>query len=247
MEYKERNSGKCKGGNHTAAEKRKSGFLCSGRCRSYIRNPDLLGLGFDGIVSGCGTMIEYNGETVFYKRLDNELAEYTVNTVRHYGFRPILEGREYIYMDPEEFARDFYGKKLTEELGEHLLSIAGHWGKWEISKLACATEKADCESCFRKLETYYDYMIHNEAVVEMVPKGFHKGAGIEKVCGLLDLDIADTFAFGDSVNDLEMLKAAGVGVAMGNGTEAVKQAADYVTSPLMEDGIWNACRHFELI
>lgn len=222
-------------------------FLCSGRCRSYIRNPDLLGIGFDGIISGCGTMIEYNGKTVFYKRLENELAEHTVNTVRQYGFRPILEGREYIYMDPKEFDRDLYGKKLTEELGEHLLSIAGHWGRWEISKLACATENADRESCFHKLESYYDYMVHNEAVVEMVPKGFHKGTGIAKVCELLGMDIADTFAFGDSVNDLGMMKAAGVGVAMGNGTDAVKEAADYVTSSLTEDGIWNACRHFELI
>lgn len=35
-------------------------FLCSGRCRSYIQNPELLGIGFDGVVSGCGTMVEYN-------------------------------------------------------------------------------------------------------------------------------------------------------------------------------------------
>ena len=36
-------------------------FLCSGRTRAYIQNPSLLEIGFDGIVSGCGTMIEYRG------------------------------------------------------------------------------------------------------------------------------------------------------------------------------------------
>ena len=57
----------------------------------------------------------------------------------------------------------------------------------------------------------------------------------------------EAMAFGDSDNDLEMLKFVGIGVAMGNAVEAVKEAADYVTSHIDEDGIWNACKHFELI
>lgn len=222
-------------------------FLCSGRSRSYIRNPKLFEIGFDGVVSGCGTMVEYGGETVFYKRLDNELVAHTINTVRSYGFRPILEGKDYLYLDREEFDNDYYGKKLRAEMGDHLLSISGEWGKWEISKLSCATEHADREACFAALEEYYDYMIHNSSVVEMVPKGYHKGTGIARVCELLGMDISDTFAFGDSANDLGMIRAAGTGIAMGNGSEEVKDAADYVTTSMMEDGIWNACKHFELI
>lgn len=222
-------------------------FLCSGRTRAYIRNPKLFEIGFDGVVSGCGTMIEYDGTVVFYKKLDNDLVEHTLKTVRQYGFRPILEGREYLYMDEEDFGNDYYGKKLRTEMGDHLLSISGQWGSWEISKLSCATENADRGKCFAALEPYYDYMIHNSAVTEMVPKGYHKGTGIVKVCGMLGVDIRDTFAFGDSANDLGMLRTAGVGVAMGNGTKEVKDAADYVTDSLAEDGIWKACRHFALI
>ena len=60
-------------------------------------------------------------------------------------------------------------------------------------------------------------------------------------------DLKDTFAFGDSRNDLEMLEAAGVAVVMGNGSKEAKEAADYVTTDLDEDGIWNACKHFGLI
>ena len=74
-------------------------FLNTGRCSSYIQNPDLLSIGFDGVVCGCGTMIEYMGETIFYKRLEEVLVEHTVNTVRRFGFRPILEGRAYLYLD----------------------------------------------------------------------------------------------------------------------------------------------------
>lgn len=57
----------------------------------------------------------------------------------------------------------------------------------------------------------------------------------------------DSMAFGDSENDLEMLRAAGIGVAMGNGTEESKAAADYVTTDCDEDGILNALKHFGLL
>ena len=222
-------------------------FLNSGRCRSYIQNPKLLSIGFDGVVSGCGTMIEYEGKTIFYKKLEADLVGHTVNTVRNYGFRPILEGRAFLYLDEEEFGSDPYGRKLKEEMGEHLRSISAEWGKWEISKLACARDGADKEGCFAALEAYYTYMVHGDAVVEMVPKGFNKGLGITCVCDLLGMDISDTIAFGDSANDLDMLRAAGAGVAMGNGTEEAKAAADYVTASMMEDGIWKACKYLELV
>lgn len=222
-------------------------FLCSGRCRAYIQNPALLQLGFDGIVSGCGTMAEYQGERLFYKTIPADLAVHTVETVRKYGFRPILEGAYHLYLDRFEFGQDAYGEKVIREMGDRLLPINELWGKWEISKLSCATNDADREGCFASLQKDYDYIIHNKNVVEMVPKGFHKGTGIQKVCEILNIGLADTFAFGDSVNDLGMFAAAGVSVAMGNGSDEAKKAASYVTSPLLEDGIYNACVHFELI
>ena len=57
----------------------------------------------------------------------------------------------------------------------------------------------------------------------------------------------EIIAFGDGENDLEMLAFAGVGVAMGNADEEVKEVADYVTTEIDDDGIWNACKHFKLI
>ncbi|MDO5541589.1 MAG: Cof-type HAD-IIB family hydrolase [Eubacteriales bacterium] len=223
-------------------------FLCSGRCRAFIRDQELLDLGFDGVIGGCGTTIEYNGEIIFKNRLDVELIERTLLTVRRYGFRPILEGNEYIYMDDSEFGKeDVFAQKLRAELGGQLLTISDQWGKWDVCKFSCATENADREACFAGLEGDYDFMIHNSEVVEIVPKGFHKGTGIVKMCEFLKMDTADTVAFGDSVNDLGMFRTAGIGIAMGNGSKEAKAAADYVTSGLYEDGIWKACRHFRLI
>ena len=54
-------------------------------------------------------------------------------------------------------------------------------------------------------------------------------------------------AFGDAENDLDMLAYAGIGVAMGNASEAVKHAADYVTASVDEKGIEQALCHFRLI
>ena len=222
-------------------------FICSGRSRAYIRHPDLFAVGFDGLVAGCGTHVELDGKRIYEKLIDRELAVHTVETVRSYGFRPILEGPEYIYMDDADFGNDIYGQKLKRELGVHLASIADHYGEWEINKLSCATNDSDREGCFAALEEHYTYLIHNSSVVECVPKGYTKATGMRKMCEALGIDRADTIAVGDSVNDLAMLEYAGVGIAMGNGSAEAKAAADYVTSELQDDGIYNAMLYFGLI
>lgn len=222
-------------------------FICSGRTRGFIYDPVLLGLGFDGIVSGCGTMFELNGVRRFLYELPVDLVEMTVDTVRRHGFRPILEGKDYLYMEASEYGRDIYGKKLLTELGPHLKSIDKCRGQWEISKLSCATEGCKTEACLEELKDHYDYIIHNETVMEMVPKGFSKGTGILKALEYIGVPPEDTVAIGDSVNDLEMFETAGFAVAMGNGTPPAKEAADYITTSIYEDGIFNALKYLELI
>ena len=63
----------------------------------------------------------------------------------------------------------------------------------------------------------------------------------------LGISRKDTFCFGDSVNDIEMLRAVGTGIVMGNGEPAAREAADYVTDPVAENGIYNALEHLGLI
>lgn len=222
-------------------------FINTGRSRAYVQDPKLLSLGFDGFITGCGTMIEYDGEIIKDSRLDIDLVEHTVNTLRKYRIRPILEGKEYLYFDESEFGSDPYGMKLKRELGERRLTIENEWRKWEIYKYACDTTGSARDSCFEELKEYYDFMIHNERVVEIVPKGCHKGVGILDVCSYLGIDVKDTIAFGDSANDIGMLETAGYAVVVGNGSEAAKAYADYVTTDLLDDGIWNACKYLKLI
>lgn len=76
---------------------------------------------------------------------------------------------------------------------------------------------------------------------DVVEKTVSKAKGLQIVCDYFGVDMKDTVAFGDSLNDYEIVKAAGIGVAMGNAFPELKEAADYVTTPIGEDGVWNAC------
>ncbi|MCL6459458.1 MAG: Cof-type HAD-IIB family hydrolase [Gorillibacterium sp.] len=73
--------------------------------------------------------------------------------------------------------------------------------------------------------------------IEINPKGVSKASGIQEVCSLLDVRMDQVIAMGDSLNDLKMIRSAGLGVAMGNAQDGVKAAADVITSSNDEDGV----------
>lgn len=87
----------------------------------------------------------------------------------------------------------------------------------------------------------------NDTGIDIIPKGGGKSRGIEQFLEEQGIDRSETMAFGDGENDIDMLKYVGIGVAMGNASDQVKAAADYVTTSIDEDGISNALRHFGLI
>ena len=107
-------------------------FINTGRSRAFVTSEKLLSIGFDGIVSACGTRIEYDGETIFSRLIPKDEAVRTVETVRKYGFRPILEGPQYLYMERRDFEGDMYGEKVMKEMGCNLRGIDDNWGKWEM-------------------------------------------------------------------------------------------------------------------
>lgn len=78
--------------------------------------------------------------------------------------------------------------------------------------------------------------------LEISSFGANKGAALEKTAVYLGADISQTIAFGDSGNDIDIIKAAGMGVAMGNSTEEIKAAADMVTLSNNENGIAEALK-----
>ena len=81
-----------------------------------------------------------------------------------------------------------------------------------------------------------DYVVGWTAWLDLSPVGVSKASGLQHVCNALGLGAADVLAIGDGRNDIEMLRWAGRGVAMGQAVDEVKAAADDVTAPVHDDG-----------
>ena len=80
-----------------------------------------------------------------------------------------------------------------------------------------------------------------DRAVDVIPASSGKGTAIAKVLEHFGLEASQAMAFGDSQNDLDMLRAVGIGVAMGNASPQAKAAADQVCGSVREDGIYHYC------
>ncbi|NRD79307.1 HAD family phosphatase [Bacillus sp. BRMEA1] len=109
-------------------------------------------------------------------------------------------------------------------------------------------DDATREFIFKELEAKNEFELTNSTLknIEVNPKGISKAKGLELVCEKLGIEMKNVMAVGDSLNDLAMIKAAGIGVAMGNAQETVKEAADWITSTNEENGVANAIRKWAL-
>ena len=81
-----------------------------------------------------------------------------------------------------------------------------------------------------------EYVVGWTAWLDLSPVGVSKASGLERVCAELGLTAADVLAIGDGRNDIEMLRWAGRGVAMGQSVEEVHEAADATTETVYDEG-----------
>ncbi|MFT8320460.1 MAG: Cof-type HAD-IIB family hydrolase [Bacillus sp. (in: firmicutes)] len=103
-------------------------------------------------------------------------------------------------------------------------------------------------SIMKELQDKGIFEISNSSPVniEVNALGINKARGLKTVCERLNVTMDQVMAVGDSLNDISMIKEAGLGVAMGNAQEIVKQTADVVTSTNEENGVANAIRTWAL-
>ena len=97
------------------------------------------------------------------------------------------------------------------------------------------------------MEPYFTCIDRGSTMIEMVLGGCSKAGGMEELLRHLGVSREDTLAIGDSTNDLPMFAAAGHTACMGEGMEALKQEAEFITANVMDDGIEKALKHFGLI
>ena len=225
-------------------------FICSGRTRVFIPDEQLMPLGFDGVLAGCGTYGEFQGEMKFYHKIALEQIQRECEFLNGLQAAYILEGRYALYIDKERFEEEFsYYNQMQSLLGDNLLRVSGNEEKLEVSKFCVNYLKAEeyQQKLEKELASRYEIIHRDGDFMEVVPKGFNKATGIEEMCKILGIAHEDTYAFGDSTNDLDMLKYTAHSVAMGDGMQEAKDAAEYITTALWEDGIYNGLKHYGLI
>lgn len=223
-------------------------FICSGRSRANIRKKELMDIGFDGVVASCGTHIDFHKEVVFEVLLTEKQVAHLLAVAKEHNMPLVLEGPKYIYVNDGDFSDDPYVIYLREELGEDVLEIPDNPAEIFINKFSAEVEEFDLDKFASDLGPEFNMVVHTgDKVFEVIPSGHSKATGIQKVCELFDIALEDTYAFGDSANDLEMLQFVAHGIAMENGDEEVKAVADFITTGVDEDGIANGLKHFGLI
>lgn len=222
--------------------------ICTGRTKSIIF-PEILDIGFDGIIAGAGTYAEFNGKELYRYVLDKKTVNEAVKDMKKRSIMAITEGIEKVCFDvdimPEKYKKiyDIYVNSVGDNVRD-LESLEGI----SASKLSgAANYEAEINEFKRIYEDKFTFVNHYKDYIEMIPKGYSKAVGIEKIINYLDIPWENTYAFGDSMNDYEMLKYVNYGVAMGNSSDEFKREMKYTTEEYDNGGIKNALERFGLI
>lgn len=239
-------------------------YICSGRSKGHILPQSYEGITFDGIVAGCGTHIECNGKIVFEQILPPDLVKFTVDTLIECNLPSVLEGPVKHWISEHGFETDSFVDNMKLIMGENAVIFTEYTPDIVINKFSSdILKKTDYDTVKNRLKPYYNFIEHEFSpdssddlgtgddriigILEAVPNGFTKGTGIIRTCEYLGIDPADTFAIGDSANDIDMFKNVRHSICMGNGTSVAKDAAEYVTTKINDNGIYNALKHYGLI
>ncbi|WP_330393599.1 Cof-type HAD-IIB family hydrolase [Butyrivibrio fibrisolvens] len=224
-------------------------YINTGRARSNIIEKELLDLGFEGIVAGCGTHIEKNGEVIYEKLMTDEQIARSLKVLTDNKMPMVFEGPEDHFFNVEDFESvgDPYIQLLKDRLGPIAKPTSMIGKGTRINKFSAdISEDTDFEKVMSLLPDF-DFIDHNGVIVEIIPEGFSKATGIKEFMELEHIDLDDVFVVGDSMNDMDMFRLAKHSICMGNGDDRIKAIAEYVTTDIHEDGIFNGLRHYGLI
>lgn len=201
-------------------------IIATGRPFSVV--PTFKDVHFDGIL--C-----FNGQIVFKTAMDPRDIDQIIANLSRLDHASALANQDDAGLQRyanKDIAIDPIAFEKKKE--ESILQILGrlHY-KYEPQILAGTSHS--------KITYWCDYGL------DIIPANGGKAKGMEKVASLFGATLAETIAFGDGLNDLDMINAAGIGIAMGNAMQSLKDQADLVTKSVEEDGIAFALKQLDLI
>lgn len=225
-------------------------FLCTGRPRAMLAD-DVLAAGFDGVVAAAGGYVEVGGRVVLDRRFPADLAARALRVLDAHDVAYLLEAPEAVY------GRPGVGDRLRTLLAGHFADGGGRDGIDDVlarlrtaddltgaafgkitlfdSPVAVADLVAQIGGGVGVLPSSLDGM--GESAGELYLPDVHKATGMAVVVERLGIDRRDVVAFGDGLNDVEMLEYAGVAVAIEGSHPAVLAVADHVAPGPAEAGL----------
>lgn len=199
----------------------------------------------DAVIHLNGTKITVGDTQIYEHLMDHSLVERMLHFAEGKEFAiGMSSGTEDYYVNPAFVERhDIRRWGVTER---------NFQDPWKLLELPVRTltyigAEPGCHEVEKAFPEVKLPMFSSREGADIVEKQSSKAEGLKRLCAYYDIPIENTVAFGDSMNDYEIIQTAGIGVAMGNGIEILKKAADYVTDDIGKDGIWNACVKLKLI
>ena len=241
-------------------------ILSTGRTYADIE-PHYFELEPDGFVLGCGGHIIYENKTISTRPMKKEIVLELVDFMMKNNVGFALEGIDKIYLFG--YAVDMYRiwmKRYADTMNMSLEEFYTYLLKRnaypiekmqdedysKILKISFFTKNNQImEEFIQNLDEsifgYFDNMSKIFYTGELYMKEVNKASGMDILLEAINHPLTQTIALGDSLNDLEMVKHAHIGVAMGNAQETLKKHADFITKNIDDDGFAYALKEFHLI
>jgi Cof subfamily protein (haloacid dehalogenase superfamily) len=238
-------------------------YLSTGRASVEIY-PRIRDIGFDGAISAGGGFAEIGDELVISRTMPEEAVARMVDFYEESGYDFYLQSFDELYPSPgvrrrfATYLEDDQERRgetrtdleaVTDEDQHPALRAFADVRPLSYSGIAKSVFLAGDLMAFDRVSEALSGEFHvitgtiphmGRGSGEVTLDGVNKGTTILMLLELLGLDAASAIGIGDSTNDIEMLQLCGVGIAMGNATDAVKAHADEVTTSVLDDGVWNA-------
>ncbi|MCR5434241.1 MAG: Cof-type HAD-IIB family hydrolase [Bacteroidaceae bacterium] len=221
-------------------------YIATGRPPVIITNLGSIEHLIDGYITSNGALCFVGDEMVCCQPIPMRDVKTCLDDAKEKGYSVIVVGREDVaVLDPTgDVDRIFHEMLAVREFDN--ASPLEVVLQQEILQLTPFFPQAYESELLARMPQCVSGRWHPE-FTDITANGADKGKGILAMARHEGFDPDRTIAFGDGGNDTSMILQAGIGIAMGNAIEELKLKADYVTSSVDDDGVFNALRHFNVI
>ena len=189
-----------------------------------------------------------SGKTLFHRPIETELAQGLADLFRERGWylQKYVDDRLYV-ADLDENARFYADYARVEAIPQGRDFFQMRAAPTKLLSMGDTEELNEIRTAVTQLYGDHLYLASSKKrYLEMVDARVNKGEALAFLAGMLGIAQQEVMAIGDSMNDVDMIQYAGVGVAMGNANAIVSSAADFVSATNAEDGVAVAIEKFVL-